>query len=218
MKDLSKIRERYDYSFDARQLGLVIFGIAAVAALIFVLGVTVGIQWQKKRYPEVVAQASATVRPSREMPSAPPVLKPVTTSHTALSPASTAPAKPQRPVTLTFPKVLTSNARNVHAPLVEKPSNRQPVDRRRAERQPVDRHQGRYTVQIGAYKSASAARAAVAKLKKKGYNARVYAVSGRRGGYNYKVHVGNFGTKSDAASEARKLSSVRGARPYVTKE
>ncbi len=215
MKDLSKIRERYDYSFDARQLGLVIFGIAAVAALIFVLGVTVGIQWQKKRYPEVVAQASATVRPSREMPSAPPVLKPVTTSHTALSPASTAPAKPQRPVTLTFPKVLTSNARNAHAPLVEKPVDRhQSADRL----QPINRHQGRYTVQIGAYKSASAARAAVAKLKKKGYNARVYAVSGRRGGYNYKVHVGNFGTKADAASEARKLSSVRGARPYVTKE
>ena len=217
MKDLGKIRERYDYSFDARQLGLVIFGIAAVAALIFVLGVTVGIQWQKKRHPESLAQAT-TANLSSEAPSAPPVLKPVTTSQAALSPASTASVKSQRSVTLTFPKVLTSNARNVHAPLVEKPVDRHPVDRLQAEPQSASRHQGRYTVQIGAYKEASAARAAVAKLKKRGYNARVYAVSGRRGGYNYKVHVGNFGTKADAAFEARKLSAIRGVRPYITKE
>ncbi len=212
MKDLGKIRERYDYSFDARQLGLVIFGIAAIAALIFVLGVTVGIQWQKKRHPETLDKAALT-NPPREAPSAPPVLKPVTTSRAAFSRTSTASAGSRRSVTLTFPKVLTSNARNVHAPLVKKP-----VDRHQTERQPVDRHQGRYTVQMGAYKSASAARAEVAKLKKKGYDARVYAVSGRRGGYNYKVHVGNFGTKAAAASEARKLKSLRGVRPYVTRE
>ncbi len=214
MKDVGKIRERYDYSFDARQLGLVIFGIAAVASLIFVLGVTVGIQWQKKKHPETIAEASATARPSKGMPTAPPVLKPVTTSRAAISTASTAPAKPQRAVTLTFPKVLTSNARNAQAPLVEKPAGRHQT----TARQPAGRQRGRYTVQIGAYKSASAARAAVAKLKKKGYNAHLYAVSGRRGGYNYKVHVGNFGTKADAASEARRLSAIRGVRPYVTKE
>ncbi len=52
MKDLGKIRDRYDYSFDARQMGLVIFGVAAIAALVFVLGVSVGIQWQRKRQPE----------------------------------------------------------------------------------------------------------------------------------------------------------------------
>ena len=59
MKDLGKIRDRYDYSFDARQMGLVIFGVAAIAALVFVLGVSVGIQWQRKKQPEVPPQAKA---------------------------------------------------------------------------------------------------------------------------------------------------------------
>ncbi|MHB8174588.1 MAG: SPOR domain-containing protein [Nitrospirota bacterium] len=205
MKDLGKIRERYDYSFDARQLGLVIFGVAAVAALIFVLGVSVGIQWQRKRQPEPLPQANARLGrlQVKAMPAAPPVLKPVTTSRTAFSRTSTASDKNQRTVTLTFPKVLASPSQNSHAPLVEKKVNQRP--------------QGRYTVQIGAYKDASAARVEVKKLKKRGYDARVYAASGRRGGYNYKVHVGNFGTKGDAALEARRLSKL-GVRPYITKE
>jgi cell division protein FtsN len=209
LKDLGKIRERYDYSFDARQMGLVLFGVAAVAALVFVLGVSVGIQWQRKRQPEVPPQAKAQTGnlQAKAVPAAPPVLKPVTTSRAAFVPATTASAKP-RTVTLTFPKVLTSTKDSV-APLVEKKVEKN-----------TDNHntRGHYTVQLGAYKDASAAKAKVKMLRKKGYDARVYAASGRRGGYNYKVHVGTFTTKQDAASEAKKLSASERAASYVTKE
>ena len=142
------------------------------------------------------------------MPAAPPVLKPVTTSRAAFVPATTAAANRPRTVTLTFPKVLTS-AKDSVAPLVEKKVEKK-----------TDSHaaKGHFTVQFGAYKDASAARAEVKKLKKKGYDARVYAASGRRGGYNYKVHVGTFQSKGDAASEARKLSASERAASYVTKE
>ena len=68
LKDIGKIRERYDYSFDARQMGLVIFGVAAIAALVFVLGVSVGIQWQKKKQPEAAPQAKARRRPENFKP------------------------------------------------------------------------------------------------------------------------------------------------------
>jgi DedD protein len=213
MKDLGKIRERYDYSFDARQMGLVIFGVAAVAALVFVLGVSVGIQWQRKRQPDVLPQAKAHTAKlqANAVPAAPPVLKPVTAPRAAFVPATTA-STTQRSVTLTFPKVLTSRKDSV-APLVEKKTEIK-----------ADNHaanhaaQGRYTVQFGAYKDASAARAAVKKLRKKGYDARVYAASVRKGGFNYKVHVGNFDTREGAASEAKKLSASERAASYVTKE
>lgn len=216
MKDLGKIRDRYDYSFDARQMGLVIFGVAAIAALVFVLGVSVGIQWQKKKQqPESPLQAKAGIGKlqAKAVPSAPPVLKPVTTSRAAFVPATTASNARPRAVTLTFPKVLTSKKDSV-APLVEKKVEN------KAE-QKTDNHaapQGHFTVQFGAYKDASAAKAEVKKLKSKGYDARVYAASGRKGGYNYKVHVGTFQDKADAASEAKKLSASEKAASYVTKE
>jgi cell division septation protein DedD len=209
LKDLGKIRERYDYSFDARQMGLVLFGIAAVAALVFVLGVSVGIQWQRKRQPEAAPQAKAQTGKlqASAVPAAPPVLKPVTTSRASFVPATTA-STTQRSVTLTFPKVLTSKKDSV-APLVEKKVDKK-MDNRAAG--------GHYTVQLGAYKDASAANAKVKLLKKKGYDARVYSASGRRGGYNYKVHVGTFQSKADAAAEAKKLSASERAASYVTKE
>ncbi|MGC2425095.1 MAG: SPOR domain-containing protein [Nitrospirota bacterium] len=209
MKDLGKIRDRYDYSFDARQMGLVIFGVAAIAALVFVLGVSVGIQWQRKRQPEAPPQAKSQTEKlqAKAIPAAPPVLKPVTTSRAAFVPATTASAKP-RTVTLTFPKVLTS-AKDSVTPLVEKKVEK---------KQDNQAAQGHFTVQFGAYKDASAARAEVKKLTKKGYDARVYSASGRKGGYNYKVHVGTFTTKGDAAAEAKKLSASEKAASYVTKE
>ena len=35
MKELGKIKDSYDFSFDARKLGLVLLGASAVAALVF---------------------------------------------------------------------------------------------------------------------------------------------------------------------------------------
>lgn len=206
MKDIGKIRDRYDYSFDARQMGLVIFGFIAIAALVFVLGVSVGIQWQKKKQPEAPAEAKAQTGKlqARAVPAAPPVLRPITTSRAAFAPATTASSSRPRMVTLTFPKVLTSTKDSV-APLVEKKKEDRGT-------------RGHYTVQLGAYKDASAARAKAKMLRKKGYDARVYAASGRKGGYNYKVHVGTFQSRGDAASEARKLSASERAASYVTKE
>ena len=137
MKDLGKIRERYDYSFDARQMGLVIFGVMAIAALVFVLGVSVGIQWQRKKQPEAAPQAKAQTQRNRKlqaraMPAAPPVLKPVTTSRAAFVPATTAPSVRPRTVTLTFPKVLTSKNDSV-APLVEKKDEKKKTENHAAQ-------------------------------------------------------------------------------------
>ncbi len=169
MKELGKLKDSYDFSFDARKLGLVLLGASAVAALVFVLGVSVGLQWERKKSEgrQKLAMAAMPVKPAPvapQLPTAPPVYKPVT----AVPPPPVAPpVLPVKPETgnghdkkkeavqdnLTYPKVLTSNSKNT-APLT-------PEKKKAA-------NGGRYTVQLSAYNDESAAKAKADKLKKKG--------------------------------------------------
>ena len=219
MKELGKIKDSYDFSFDARKLGLVLLGASAVAALVFVLGVSVGLQWERKKADskQRSAMASMPVNPvpaAPRLPAAPPVYKPVT----AVPPPPVAPpVLPVKPETgnghdkkketvqdnLTYPKVLTSNTKNT-APLT-------PEKKKTAKG-------GRYTVQLSAYNEEPAARAKADKLKKKGFDARVYTVEGKKGGYNYKVHVGSFATRDEAVALSKKLKETEKAPPFVTSE
>ena len=219
MKELGKLKDSYDFSFDARKLGLVLLGASAVAALVFVLGVSVGLQWERKRAAEtkktVVAAVPVKPAPSvPQLPVAPPVYKPVTT----VPPPPVAP--PVLPVksdtgnghdkkkeavqdNLTYPKVLTSNSKNT-APLT-------PEKKKAA-------NGGRYTVQLSAFNDEPSAKAKADKLKKKGFDARVYTVDGKKGGYNYKVHVGSFETRDEAVALLKKLKVTEKSPAFVTSE
>jgi cell division septation protein DedD len=219
LKELGKLKDSYDFSFDARKLGLVLLGASAVAALVFVLGVSVGIQWERKKSEGMQKSAvlAAPPKPSMaapQLPAAPPVYKPVTT----VPPPPVAP--PVLPVesepgkvndkkneavqdNLTYPKVLTSNSKKT-APLT-------PEKKKTAKG-------GRYTVQLSAFNEEQAARAKADKLKKKGFDARVYKVGGKKGGYNYKVHVGSFATRDEAVALLKKLKASEKGSPFVTSE
>ena len=219
MKELGKLKDSYDFSFDARKLGLVLLGASAVAALVFVLGVSVGLQWERKKSEgkQNSSMAAMPVKPAPavpQLPAAPPVYKPVT----AVPPPPVAP--PVLPVksetgnghdkkndavqdNLTYPKVLTSNSKHT-APLMPEKKKAANV--------------GRYTVQLSAYNEESAAKAKADKLRKKGFDARVYTVEGKKGGYNYKVHVGSFGTRDEAVALSKKLKESEKCSPFVTSE
>lgn len=219
MKELGKLKDSYDFSFDARKLGLVLLGASAVAALVFVLGVSVGVQWERKKSEGVKTSAVLAVPPkpamaAQQLPAAPPVYKPVT----AVPPPPVAPPvlpmesepgkghdKKKEAVqdNLTYPRVLTSNSKNT-APLT-------PEKKKTAKR-------GRYTVQLSAFNEEQAARAKAEKLKKKGFDARVYKVEGRKGGYNFKVHVGSFETREEAVVLSKKLKESEKGSPFVTSE
>ncbi|HLB25644.1 MAG TPA: SPOR domain-containing protein [Nitrospirota bacterium] len=211
MKETGRIRERYDFSFDARQLGLVLSGVFAVAALVFALGVSVGIQWERRKAAEfrqvrILTPAAAVPKGrSAQAPSAPPVLSPVTTALTGNeeNAAGAGQGDETDAGPLTFPKVLTSNSRKT-APLTpEKKSSRAA---------------GPYTVQVGAYKDKRPARDRAERLKKKGYDARVYSGGGRKGEYAYKVHVGLYESREEAAKVAKRLQSSEKTTVYVTLE
>jgi len=219
LKELGKLKDSYDFSFDARKLGLVLLGASAVAALVFVLGVSVGLQWERKKT-EVTQKTAVAAMPVKpvpavpQLPAAPPVYKPVT----AVPPPPVAPpVLPVKPEAgnghdkkkeavqdnLTYPKVLTSNSKNT-APLT-------PEKKKSAKA-------GRYTVQLSAYNDEPTAKSKADKLKKKGFDARVYTVEGKKGGYNYKVHVGSFESRDEAVALSKKLKDSEKCSPFVTSE
>ncbi len=208
MKELGKIKERYEFSFDARQLGLYLFAAAAIAALFFVLGMSVGVQWERKKGVEAKKpDAPAYVPAAKPVSEAPvvPAAPPVASLVTSVTPPQAAkPAAGDAPSqSLTFPKVLTSNTRKTAPMTPEKKT---------------DGSSRNYTVQVGAYNEKAAARECADRLKKKGYDARVDVIKGAKGAYTYKVRVGSFGTRDEAKTSAGRLAAGEKLSPYVTRE
>ncbi|HEY3346033.1 MAG TPA: SPOR domain-containing protein [Nitrospirota bacterium] len=222
MKDIGRIKERYDFSFDARQLGLLLLGAVGIIALVFTLGISLGMQWERKKSGAGDSIAQVKVSPAAvpaPVPAAiaPPVLKPVTTVAAATV-SETKPAdanakedaklKAAENAKLTFPKTLTAKGDKA-APLTkEKPKD--PKDKA------TQAASGKYTVQAGAYKEKGTARARADKLTAKGFEARVLT-DNKKGQPVYKIHVGSFDTKENAQAMAKKLKAVE-KNVFVTTE
>jgi DedD protein len=200
---------------------MIIVAVLAVVTLVFVLGVSVGKQWERKTEETIKGQlakaeaARPKPSPPAEVPAAPPVSAPV------LRPATTTAAEKKaardeaktEPEDLTFPKVLTSNSKKT-APLAKEAP---PKTKKAAEPKEEEAAGARFTVQVGAYKTRSAAQASAERLKKKGYEARVYDSGAQGGPYHFKLRVGRYASKETAKSVARKLKYEK-FTPFVTKE
>jgi cell division septation protein DedD len=74
----------------------------------------------------------------------------------------------------------------------------------------------KYTVQAGAFKNASEANTLKAKLNEKGYKASVAAVETKKHDKLYKVLVGEFSKKNEAALLAARIAKSEGLRTFVT--
>ena len=224
MKELGKLKDRYEVSLDSRQFGLALFGAAALAALVFILGISVGLQWEKRKLAEAKALVPAAAAPAKAVPAvppppvAPPVYTPVTTAAAKQQVApppdagkKDAPRSDAREITveerkldgLTFPKVLTSNNKNT-APLVP-------------EKKAKTAGGSGYTIQVAAFNDDASARAKADKLRKKGYDAHVFKAD-KKGAYRFKVRVGSYGSKDAAASAAKRLKTGQKVAPYIVRE
>lgn len=227
MRDTGKFKERYDFSLDSRQLGVVMFAGLAVAALVFVLGMSVGRQWERKH---------AAVRPAQateNRPAVPESLVPVAPgvepgAAATPPPADAAADKAQSdvadhagsgegipPKDLTFPKVLTSESGKPE-PLSGKKPGKKPDKKPDGSRDVTASKSGGYTVQVGAYTDEATAKKTASALSRKGYNARVRTIAAKGGKKLYKVFVGRYETKDEATAAARKIESSEKLKPYVT--
>ena len=234
MKEFGKIKDHYDFTLDSRQLGLVLFGAFVFVVIIFVLGMSVGRQWEGRRQadarpatppePQPAANQAVTPPAPPAMPAvAPPVAPPVAAPeplNTTVSPGQApAPAYQQQPIsaeksesaahkkmdTLTFPKVLTSSSRNTT-----------PLEPEKRHEGVKDEATGGYSVQVGAFNDRKEAQSRADKLKKKGYDAKVTGAKAKNGKTLYKVRVGSFSTKDKALAMAGRLESGEGLTPYIT--
>lgn len=219
MKDTGRFKERYDFSLDTRQLGIVLFGVLAAAALVFVLGMSVGRQWERKLAPGGTApapvkaaapQSVVTPAPAVAPGQTPPVPAPAVETPEAAAPAD---AKGIPAGDLTFPKVLTSEKGKTEPLTTDNLKDRKNMDDSR--RVAVSKTGG-FTVQVGAYTEERTARKTASMLSKKGYSANVRTIEARGGKKLYKVYVGKFDTREEAASVARKIESSERLKPYVT--
>ena len=220
MRDTGKFKERYDFSLDSRQLGVVMFAGLAVVALVFVLGMSVGRQWERKRSAARPAQATEA------RPAAPDSLVPAAPSVEPGDAPPPIPAEPEAkpeqadpaiggegipPADLTFPKSLTSESGKPE-PLSEKKPGKKPD----GSRDVTASKSGGYTVQVGAYTDEATAKKTASALSRKGYNARVRTLAAKGGKKLYKVFVGRYETKDEATAAARKIESSEKLKPYVT--
>jgi cell division protein FtsN len=77
--------------------------------------------------------------------------------------------------------------------------------------------QGAYTIQVAAFKSAADAVTQMARLEKKGFTA--YQTLGKKGGVTwYRVRVGSFETRAEAAQYIEKLNRAKVEAMIVKKE
>ncbi len=225
MRDTGRVKERYDFTLDSRQIGLVLFAALVAAALLFVLGMSVGRQWERRLIagrdqasPPYGARAG-DVPVEDEVPAAPPV-SPASAANKADVPGAGRTGKQDqpeemetpeamKPEELTFPKVLTTGGGQAAPRAKEtKPAPAKSAKPSKAE--------GSYTVQVGAFKDRASADTLAGKLRKKGYDSGVYPPAGSKPAKIYRVHVGSFKTKADAQKTAEKLVKSEKLKTYVT--
>ncbi|MBI5190208.1 MAG: SPOR domain-containing protein [Nitrospirae bacterium] len=238
MKDFGKINDRYEFSFDSRKLGLVLLAAATATSLVFILGVSVGVQWQTKRAenagPTQAVDTTAEAKPAPQPPAAPPVEPPpvmavVTTaaatvqpgagarpSDGAGQPAQAALAKPGTPARDARKEKPAPAASDLTFPKVLSSNNKKTEPLTPAKKPQAS--SSRYTIQVGAFDDKDSAQARVDKLRKKSFDARLLVSTDKKDRYAYKVRVGSYATREEATATAKKLEGMLQITPYVTAE
>lgn len=245
MRDFGKIKDHFEFSFDSRQLGLVLLAGVFAAALVFVLGVSVGMQWERKKGREaalsaqVPAAAPAIARQKPAPAPAPPEPAPQPV-QVAPSPAPPVPPPPAEvkpaPMPQPPPEPPAQAAPKRAHGAVDKPKPDAPDltfpkaltsnDKKVTPMKPVGEKEKDkdkkdappvYTAQVGAYSSRAEARELVDSLVKKGFPARIYEE--KSGGKTvYKARVGRYASKDEAKKTMGRLESSEGLKPYLTRE
>ena len=199
------------------RLASLLFGIGCLVVLgvTFALGVTVGRRWPDG-LPLPGLHAIATVRGERDAPRRPEG-RGLDKDKTKTPAESAPPLTFYRELTapLTAPPLLTAKPERVEAaqPAETAKNAESPV----AERAPAAKAggDGRFTVQVAAFKAPAPAEALRARLADNGQD--VYVHEAEVGGVTqYRVRVGSFTTREAANEAAARLASEHRLATYVT--
>jgi cell division protein FtsN len=192
-------------------------GCLVVLGVTFALGVAAGRRWPHG-LPGFTASADVAAATSKErdrksegqglaktIAEAPPVL----TFYRELTAPLTSPPLPTRTAAKPEAKPKEPDARP------KETAKPRPVETARPAPAPSESVEGRFTVQVGAFKARSQADALRARLAAGGQQAYVSEVEAD-GAMQYRVRVGSFATREAAREAASRLASERQLSTYVT--
>jgi cell division protein FtsN len=196
---------------------LLVLGCVSVLGTAFMLGVATGRVWP--RFPFSVSGSAAPPAPSKDKADRSahaPEPTPTLTFYRELTAPLTSPppAKPPRPARVEK----TEGAKPAPAPpLVPTPAVASPVEPS-ATPEPTSapaEKDGRFTVQVGAYKAREPAEALRARLAATGHDAYIVDAEGP-GGSRFRVRVGAFATRVAAQEFAARIAAERSVSTFVT--
>jgi cell division septation protein DedD len=221
MRDVGKVKNKFELKLDSSQVMFLFLGLAAYSALIFVLGVVVG----RTKRPVDAGIASRPLLPDAT-PTA--IAKIEDRLATAQPKATEEPELPlgfydnlEKGTTTAVAPTPTAAAVSSPKPTATKVAVASPVaspsatPTKVAIATPSEPGNGKWTLQVIAYADPAQAQKEVATLRAKGFDA--YAISADVGGKTvHRVRVGRYGTKADAEKAATELATGDpGIKPIV---
>jgi DedD protein len=237
MRDLRKVKNKYEFRLDNRQLALLFAGGLLIFVLLFTLGVMVGRdwrEWEQSREPEASSQQPELAQVEEEgsfeedvLPTLEEATPGVKLSKKSISSSAEIASSPESPkeVEYTFYETLPQKEpakieleappgekeREAEKKIVEKPSPKE----KSATTQPPLPVEGKYTVQVSSFTEREKATELVARLIKKKYPAYITSTQISQTTW-YRVRVGRFATREEAEKFALTLKEKEKLNTFVT--
>lgn len=228
MRDVAKVKNRFELKLDHNQVFFLFAGLAAYSALIFVLGVVVGRSRRAEpmNVPMALPVASPTPSPLKiaKVEDRLAAAQPKATEEPELPlgfyetlEKGSVPDGPKATPTATPKAAATAAATATAAPAATaKPAATAPPATATPAPTAKAAATGKYTLQVVAYNDPAQAQKAVAGLKAKGFDAYTIEAQVPGKGTMHRVRVGRFVSRADAESAAGSLSGVDpGVKPLV---
>jgi len=225
MRNIRRIREKFEFSLDGRQVSLLFFLIILLIGLSFSIGVMYGKGLRKIEKPEISVKEeqppAVVVEPAQPAPESQPgsVVKEESsgkeyTFYDALTKE-------------TPPPGIEGGTKEQSGVVIPPPEEKKPVEekvmpeQKTPEAPPVSSEvsamsKGEYAIQVVAYNDREKARSMVKKLKSRGFNA--FVEEGRAGGKRvFRVKIGYYKTRDDAEKAVKELKKKEGITGFITK-
>jgi DedD protein len=232
MRDLRKVKNKYEFRLDNRQLALLFAGGLLIFVLLFTLGVMVGRDWREweqsrelavsSQQPELAQVEEEVVLPKLEEATPKDEL-----SKKSISSSAEIASSPESPkeVEYTFYETLPQKEpakMELEAPpgkkekeeekkIVKKPSPKEEP----ATTQPPLTAEGKYTVQVSSFTEREKATELVARLIKKKYPAYITSTQISQTTW-YRVRIGRFASREEAEKFALTLKEKEKLNTFVT--
>ncbi len=178
----------FNFVFDKRSFTLLLAGLTMAGGLLFFAGLLVGVNWGLPSGSQAVYTPPPVPVKNEPCPEPQPAAPAPLRVEPAPEPPPQVAEEPPPPV-LEEPRIQTAALR-VPAPL-------EPVE-------PVE-EAGRYTIQVGAFRSKENSEAAVRDLESRGYDPFVVPMTTRKRNVLHTVRIGRYPTRQEALQAAADL-------------